>query len=103
MSGIVEASDAQGAAAQATAPKSTKEQNQVVRAAKNGDTDTIRALIASDLMLVGARDADGSVLLHCAAWKGHFKRGLTLTPLAETRVHDAKAVARLLKEHGATE
>jgi cytohesin len=43
----------------------------MVRAAKSGDADAVRALIAADPSLVGARDSDDSTPLHCAAWKGH--------------------------------
>lgn len=141
------------AARSALAPPTT-EQKQVIRAAKNGDTDAVRVLIASDAALLDARDADGSTPLHCAAWKGHIEvvsllldrgadvnarsqndhwgdsplhaaahgnrravaevliaRGANiravnsrgLTPLAETRIHDAKAVANCLRKHGVTE
>jgi ankyrin repeat protein len=136
-----------------TAEKPTKEQ-QIIRAAKNGDAATVRALIEADPALLNARDKDGSTPLHCASWKGHVEvvtlllgagadvnarnqndhwgdtalhaaahgnqravavallaggadssalnsRGLT--PLAETRIHDAKAVANFLRQQGVTE
>jgi len=53
------------------AAKPTSEQKQIIRAAKNGDANTVRDLIQIDPALVHARDSDGSTPLHCAAWKGH--------------------------------
>jgi cytohesin len=130
------------------------EQKAVIRAAKNGVADAVRALIAADPALLRARDADGSSPLHCAAWKGHLpvvtllleagadvnarsqndhwgdtplhaaahgnRRAIAealiaagadiharnsrgLTPLAETKIHDARSVANLLRQHGAPE
>lgn len=43
----------------------------IIKAAKNGDTAAICAIIAEDSSFIGALDADGSTPLHCAAWKGH--------------------------------
>src|SRR5215510_2943584 len=125
---------------------------EMIRAAKKGDTATVRKLLERDESLVGARDKDGSTPLHCAAWNGHadvatilldagadindhnqnghwgtiplhaaahgdrkqvaellIARGADLraknlngrTPLGETAVHNAKAVAKILREHGA--
>ncbi len=42
-----------------------------IRAAKKGDVESLRALLAADPALLDARDTDGSTPLHCAAWKGH--------------------------------
>lgn len=44
---------------------------EILRAAKRGDVERVRALLAGDPALVAARDVDGSTPLHCAAWKGH--------------------------------
>ena len=125
---------------------------QIIRAAKRGNADAVRALLRDDPALVHARDADGSTPLHCAAWKGHVavvrvllehgadvdavnrnthwgttplhaaahgnQKGVAevllahgadvaavnlngRTPLAETEVHAARAVARLLEAAGA--
>jgi ankyrin repeat protein len=45
---------------------------EIIKAAKAGDLASLRALLASDGGLLGARDVDGSTALHCAAWKGHL-------------------------------
>lgn len=45
---------------------------EIIKAAKAGDLARLQALLASDESLLGARDADGSTALHCAAWKGHL-------------------------------
>jgi ankyrin repeat protein len=45
----------------------------IIKAAKAGDLASLRALLASDDSLLGARDTDGSTALHCAAWKGHLE------------------------------
>ena len=44
-----------------------------IKAAKAGDLASLRALLASDASLLGARDVDGSTALHCASWKGHLE------------------------------
>jgi ankyrin repeat protein len=46
---------------------------QLIRAAKSGDIETMKALLATDAGLLDARDKDGSTPLHCAAWKGHYE------------------------------
>jgi ankyrin repeat protein len=125
----------------------------IIRAAKNGDLATVKAILATDPSALNAVDKEGSTLLHCAAWKGHvelvrllldagapinatsqnshygttplhaaahannravaqmlIERGADLkaknlsgrTPLGETALHKATAVANLLREHGAT-
>lgn len=49
----------------------TNSEKASIKAAKNGDLDTLTALLQSDKSLLHARDSDGSTALHCAAWKGH--------------------------------
>jgi ankyrin repeat protein len=44
-----------------------------IKAAKRGDTATLRELVMQDRSLLQARDQDGSTPLHCAAWKGHVE------------------------------
>ncbi len=48
-----------------------KPEKEIIKAAKAGDVEKIRALLAADRALVNARDTDGSTPLHCATWKGH--------------------------------
>lgn len=55
----------------------------IIKAAKSGDTSSIRQLLALDASLISAKDSDGSTPLHCATWKGH------------------REVVGLLLEHGA--
>jgi len=43
----------------------------IISAAKKGQVDQVRALLAANPELVSARDTDGSTPLHCATWKGH--------------------------------
>ena len=130
-------------------------EKEIFKAVKAGDAATVRALLAQEPGLIGARDKEESTPLHWAAWKGHpevaealldagadigahsanghwgttplhaaahgnqkavaevlIRRGAdvnaaravgTGTPLAETRVHNATAVAKLLIANGATE
>ena len=49
-------------------PESARE---IIKAAKSGYAGRIKALLAKDKSLIGARDKDGSTPLHCAVWKGH--------------------------------
>jgi ankyrin repeat protein len=49
-------------------PDANKE---IIKAAKSGDVEKIKNLLATDAALIHARDTDGSTPLHCAAWKGH--------------------------------
>lgn len=44
-----------------------------IKAAKSGDTATVRELITKDRSLLQVRDKDASTLLHCAAWNGHVE------------------------------
>lgn len=43
---------------------------EIIKAAKTGDIEKARLLLAADSDLLNARDTDGSTPLHCAAWKG---------------------------------
>jgi ankyrin repeat protein len=43
----------------------------IIKAAKAGDLEKVKGLLASDEALIHACDKDGSTPLHCAAWKGH--------------------------------
>lgn len=43
----------------------------ILKAAKNGDTEQVKELLAENAALLSVTDADGSTLLHFAAWKGH--------------------------------
>ena len=49
-------------------PEPSKE---IIKAAKSGDAEKIKALLQHDSDLINARDKDGSTPLHCAVWKGH--------------------------------
>lgn len=44
---------------------------EIIKAAKNGRADLVKALLVADPDLINARDKDGSTPLHCAVWKGH--------------------------------
>jgi len=44
---------------------------EIIKAAKAGSLDRVKALVGADGTLVHARDSDGSTALHCAVWKGH--------------------------------
>jgi ankyrin repeat protein len=92
---------------------------EMFKAAKSGNTERVRTLLATDADLVNARDTDGSTPLHCAAWKGHpevvallLKAGANVNAQnsnghwGTTALHAAAhanqaAVAQLLIEHGA--
>ena len=52
-------------------PDSNKTSKEMIKAAKKGDLEKVKALVASDPNLIRARDADDSTPLHCAVWKGH--------------------------------
>lgn len=52
-------------------PDSKNSSKETIRAAKKGDLERLKALVASDPNLIRARDADDSTPLHCAVWKGH--------------------------------
>jgi len=97
-------------------PEATKE---IIKAAKKGQTQVVKALLAMDPNLVQARDTDGSTPLHCATWKGHPEVVALLlaagadvnaqnqnehwgtTPLHAAAHADQAAIAQMLLDHGA--
>jgi len=92
---------------------------EIIKAAKTGDVERVKNLLAIDKSLMAARDKDGSTPLHCAVWKGHqpvveqlLKSGADVNALNEndhwgtTPLHAAAhanqaAIAQLLIDHGA--
>jgi ankyrin repeat protein len=44
---------------------------EMIKAAKKGDVEKAKLLLAMDVSLIHARDTDDSTALHCATWKGH--------------------------------
>src|SRR6516162_8666350 len=97
-------------------PDASKE---VIKAAKAGDTERLKALLATDSSLLEARDKDQSTPLHCAAWKGHceivkllLEAGADVnaenendhwgtTPLHAAAHANQAGIAQLLIDHGA--
>jgi ankyrin repeat protein len=97
-------------------PESARE---IIKAAKSGDAERIRVLLAKDKALIGARDKDGSTPLHCAVWKGHQQVVEVLleagadanaqnendhwgtTPLHAAAHADQALIAQLLIDYGA--
>jgi ankyrin repeat protein len=92
---------------------------EIIRAAKSGDIEKVRALLNTDANLIHARDSDDSTPLHCATWKGHHTvveyllasgadvnaqnsndHGGT-TPLHAAAHANQAEIARMLIEHGA--
>lgn len=92
---------------------------EIIKAAKSGDVDRVKRLLATDAALIHARDSDGSTPLHCAAWKGHQAVVVVLlnagadvnarnnnghwgtTPLHAAAHANQAAIAELLIKHGA--
>lgn len=97
-------------------PDAAKE---MIKAAKSGRVEAIRALLALDAGLIDVRDKDGSTPLHCAIWKGHEAAvALLLASGAQVNVHNENEhwgttplhaaahanqarIAQLLIDHGA--
>ena len=92
---------------------------EIIKAAKKGSVEALRALIATNPALVTATEADGSTPLHCAAWKGFpdacevlLSGGADVnahstgehyggTPLHAAAHGNQKAVVEVLLRHGA--
>lgn len=92
---------------------------EIIKAAKCGNTELVRVLLANDKSLVNARDKDGSTPLHCAVWKGHepvvarlIEAGADVnaqnendhwgtTPLHAAAHANQAAIAQVLIDHGA--
>lgn len=92
---------------------------EVIKAAKSGQVEKVKLLLAADPRLVDARDSDGSTPLHCATWKGHPEVVALLldagadvnaannnehwgtTPLHAAAHANQAAIAQMLIDHGA--
>src|SRR5258705_6744289 len=92
---------------------------EIIKAAKSGDAERVRVLLANDKSLVNARDKDASTPLHCAVWKGHQQVASLLieagadinahnendhwgtTPLHAAAHANQATIAQLLIDHGA--
>src|SRR5437870_1142995 len=97
-------------------PDANKE---MIKAAKAGDIEKAKLLLAGDASLIQARDVDGSTALHCATWKGQqamvaflLSEGADVnahnrnehwgtTPLHAAAHANQVAIAEMLIEHGA--
>lgn len=67
-------------------------EKQIIKAAKSGEVQTVKALLQKDPDLIHVADRDGSTPLHCAAWKGHVEIvELLLSAGAEIDVHSNNA------------
>src|SRR5262245_59815515 len=92
---------------------------EIIKAAKKGSVEGVRALLAMNAALLNARDQDGSTPLHCAVWKGHQQVVAALieagagvnvhnqndhwgtTPLHAAAHANQAVIAQLLIDHGA--
>ena len=64
-------------------------EQKIIKAAKSGEVQSIKALLEKDPDLIHATDRDGSTPLHCAAWKGHIEIvELLLDASAEIDAHN---------------
>src|SRR5215471_7522412 len=102
-----------------SAAKPPNPQKEILKAAKSGDADRVRALVKQDPALMSVRDSDGSTPLHCACWKGHDAVVAVLlaagadvdaenqnehwgtTPLHAAAHANQKKIAEMLVAHGA--
>ena len=100
-------------------PKPLDLKKAIIKAAKSGDVESVKALVEHDASLMSATDTDGSTPLHCATWKGHhevvallLERGADdnaknnndhwgTTPLHAAAHANQRAIAALLIAHGA--
>ena len=94
-------------------------EKQIIKAAKSGDLERVKALVEADASLIHVRDSDGSTALHCAVWKGHkavaeflVKIGADVnahnsnehwgsTPLHAAAHANQAIIAQMLIDHGA--
>src|SRR5688572_12503949 len=94
-------------------------EKEIIKAAKKGNVEALKALLAHNPALVAATEADGSTPLHCAAWKGFpdacealLSAGADVnarssgehyggTPLHSAAHGNQRAVAEVLIRHGA--
>jgi ankyrin repeat protein len=92
---------------------------EMIKAAKKGDVERARVLLAGDASLIQALDTDGSTALHCATWKGNQAMVAFLlaagadvnahnknehwgtTPLHAAAHANQAAIAEMLIEYGA--
>jgi len=92
---------------------------EIVKAAKAGSLERVKALVEADSTLVHVRDSDGSTALHCAVWKGHQEVVAYLlsigadvnahnsnghwgtTPLHAAAHANQAVIAQMLIDHGA--
>jgi len=92
---------------------------EIIKAAKAGNLERIKSLLAVDKSLMAARDKDGSTPLHCAVWKGHqlvvaqlLKAGADVnahnendhwgtTPLHAAAHANQALIVQMLIDHGA--
>jgi len=99
--------------------KQPNPQKEILKAAKSGDADRVKALVKQDPSLMSVRDTDDSTPLHCACWKGHdavvavlLEAGADVnaentnehwgtTPLHAAAHANQKKIAELLIAHGA--
>lgn len=92
---------------------------EIIKAAKAGSRERVKALVEADNTLVDVRDSDGSTALHYAVWKGHQEVVAYLlsigadvnahnsnghwgtTPLHAAAHANQPAIAQMLIDHGA--